>query len=304
MPDVRAYDAGAGRGHDLDRDDIEGIDLVPRSNAAAVVARMRSRGPPSASSTIRREPPKPVSASSRASAAGAAPSEVSASTRAPGCRCGRTRSSARACSETSAVSGSAQPSRAAARLNADGAGTTSISCASTWRASTAPTPCMKGSPEASTQTCRPRWRQNLFDDAVERRRPRPRRAADERCRQRQMPPAAEHDVGAADQPAGDRAQPVDAVLADADDGQPARRCGSVRRQRISKRHEAHPHSRRHHGSAAARRAPGRAPRSRGDAVARRPHRRAGAAAGSGAGRRIRRRGRPRRLARERRRSTS
>ena len=39
-----------------------------------------------------------------------------------------------------------------AALHADGAGTTSISCASIWRASTVPTPCMKGSPEASTQT--------------------------------------------------------------------------------------------------------------------------------------------------------
>ena len=50
----------------------------------------------------------------------------------------------------------------------------------------------------------------------------------ERRGQRQMALAAEHDRRAAHEPAGDRAQPVDAVLADADDGQPARRCGSVR----------------------------------------------------------------------------
>jgi hypothetical protein len=42
-----------------------------------------------------------------------------------------------------------------------------------------------------------------------------------------MPPAAEHDIGAADQPARRRAQTVDALLADSDDGQPARRCGTV-----------------------------------------------------------------------------
>ena len=44
-------------------------------------------------------------------------------------------------------------------------------------------------------------------------------------------------------------------------------------------------------------------RPRGDAVARRPHRRAGRAAGAGAGRRLRRRRRARRIARRRRRST-
>ncbi len=44
-----------------------------------------------------------------------------------------------------------------------------------------------------------------------------------------MAPAAEHDLGRPDQPARRRAQALDAVLADADDGQPARRCGSVAR---------------------------------------------------------------------------
>ena len=132
-------DARARRGLDLDRDGVE-LGDVAEIEAAAVVARTRSRAPPSASSTVSREAPKPVSASSRASAAGPSPSEVSASTRAPGCRCGRMRSSARPCSETSAISGSAQPSRAAARLKADGAGTTSVSSGATWRASTEPTP--------------------------------------------------------------------------------------------------------------------------------------------------------------------
>ena len=38
------------------------------------------------------------------------------------------------------MSGSAQPSRAAARLKDDGAGTTSVSSGETWFASTEPTP--------------------------------------------------------------------------------------------------------------------------------------------------------------------
>ena len=112
----------------------------PRSKPAAVVARTRSRGPPSASSTVKRELPKPTSLSSRARAAGPSPSEVSASTRAPGCRCGRMRSSERACSESWVVSGSAQPSRAAARLKVEGAGTATVSRGSIWRNRTEPTP--------------------------------------------------------------------------------------------------------------------------------------------------------------------
>jgi hypothetical protein len=86
---------------------------------------------------------------------------------------------------------------------------------------------------------------NLGNRAVERRRPWPRRTADQRRCQREMAPAAEHDLGAAHEAAGDRAEPIDAVLADADDGQPARRCGSLRHS-VSKRHETHPHTRRYH----------------------------------------------------------
>jgi hypothetical protein len=39
--------------------------------------------------------------------------------------------------------------------------------------------------------------------------------------------AAEYDFGAGNEPARGRAQAVHAILADADDGQPAARCGSV-----------------------------------------------------------------------------
>ena len=70
----------------------------------------------------------------------APPSDVSARICAPGCRCGRTRSSARPCTESSTVAGSDQARRAAAKLNADGAGITFISCALIFCASTAPTP--------------------------------------------------------------------------------------------------------------------------------------------------------------------
>ncbi len=113
---------------------------APRSNAAASIVRKRSRGPPSASSTVSRERPKPVCANSSANAAGPSPSEVRARMRAPGCKCGRIRSSVRPCTESSTVCGSDQPSRAAARLNADGAGRTIISAGSIFCASTAPTP--------------------------------------------------------------------------------------------------------------------------------------------------------------------
>jgi hypothetical protein len=44
--------------------------------------------------------------------------------------------------------------------------------------------------------------------------------------------AAEYDLGAGNQAAGDRSKAFDSVLADADDGQPARRCGSLIRNRI------------------------------------------------------------------------
>ena len=114
--------------------------IAPRSKSAAVARRIDSRGPPRRSRTIKRDVPKPLAARSFAKAVGASPSEVSARIRAAGCRCGRMRSSARPCSDNSTVCGSDQPSRPAARLKADGAGTTTISRGSMRRASTAPTP--------------------------------------------------------------------------------------------------------------------------------------------------------------------
>ena len=131
--------AGVGGGFDFDGNRIERID---RAEIERVGARRTDAlvDPPSASSTVRREPPKPDCVRSFANAAGPWPSEVKARMRVPGCKCGRTRSSERPCTEMSAVCGSDQPSRAAARLKADGAGITVISLASMRRASAEPTP--------------------------------------------------------------------------------------------------------------------------------------------------------------------
>jgi hypothetical protein len=64
--------------------------------------------------------------------------------------------------------------------------------------------------------------------AIKGARPSARRPANKRRRKRKMTPAAKHDVGPANQPARGRAQAIDAILADTDDGQPARGCGTVR----------------------------------------------------------------------------
>ena len=195
-PAARAMTRAPASGHDLDRHDVERIDRVPRSKSAAVVARMRSRGPPSASSTVRREAPKPVLVEQAARARPApSPSEVSARMRAPGCRCGRTRSSVRPCSESGAVSGSAQPSRAAARLKAEGAGTHD-DLARRRRGARARRRRRSGTdrPRRARTTWRPRCAEHLVDGAVERARPGPRRAADERRREGEMALAAEDDL--------------------------------------------------------------------------------------------------------------
>ena len=145
---------------------------------------MRSRGPPSASSTVRREAPKPLSARSFASAAGPSPSEVSARMRAPGCKCGRTRSSVRPCSDSSTVCGSDQPSRAAARLKGrrrrHDDHLARIDVPRQHRADAVMERIARGEhadrPAAMAH--------DFFGRAVERARPRPRRAANERRRER------------------------------------------------------------------------------------------------------------------------
>ena len=98
-----------------------------RPKQSARDARMRSCGPASDSSTVSSDCPKPISHNNRASCAGACWSEVSARIRAPGCRCGRIRSSGRPQSESRTVCGSGHSRRDAAMLKADGAGTARVS---------------------------------------------------------------------------------------------------------------------------------------------------------------------------------
>jgi len=94
--------------------------------------------------------------------------------------------------------------------------------------------------------------QNLRRCAVERARPRPRSAADKRRGETKLPPPAKYDLRSLDQTARHRAQTVDAIFANADDGQPVRRCGSVARNGLRILHATRPHSRRHHGRPSAR----------------------------------------------------
>ena len=96
---------------------------------------------------------------------------------------------------------------------------------------------------------------------------------DQRCGEREMPLAAEDDLGGFDQATRRGCQALESVLADADDCQPPARRGIVRGDRIRGRHGAtHPHSRRHDGGAASRRTARVARRSRRDGVARWAHR--------------------------------
>ncbi len=147
--------------------------------------------------------------------------------RAPGCRCGRTRSSAAAVhrEQHGLRQRPAEPRRGEAegRRRRHDDHLARIDVARQHRADAVVERIARGEhadlPAAMAQ--------HFVGGAIERARPRPRRAANERRREAKMPPAAEHDFGRADQPARHRAQALDAVLADADDGQPARRCGSV-----------------------------------------------------------------------------
>ena len=100
-------------------------------------------------------------------------------------------------------------------------------------------------------------RQNCGQRALDRRRPSQGLRRDGR-RQRQMPRAADDKRGLRDQPPCGRRKPVEAVLADADDGEPARR--RVTGSDLAERAFAPSHSRRHDGSERARRRDRRARR--------------------------------------------
>ena len=262
---------------------------------------MRSRGPPSASSTVEpRGAEAAVGQQASASAAAPAPSDVSARMRAPGCRCGRIRSSGRPCRRDSAVSCSGQPSRAAARLKGGRRRHDEhLVRVDVARQQSRRRRRRTDRREASTQTARPRMREHVASRAsngLGHGRAAPRISAP---RQREMPLAAEHELGVGDQPARHRRrEPLDAVLADADDGQPAARCGSLRSAADMSDTRAFSSSAAPRGPAA-RRTPRRPCRSRGHAVARRPHRAPGRPARAGAGRRLRRRRGPGGLSRRR-----
>ena len=173
------------------------------------------------------------------------------------------RSSPRPCSETSTVSGSGQPRRAAARLKADGAGTTSISSTGNAGREQRTHAIEKRIARGEHANLPPVLRQHLVHRARERARPGLRLALDERRREREMARAPEYDIGAGDEFAGGRREAVGPILADADDGQPASRWGSFRHDRLSA-HRTHPHPWRHRRGATPRRRACRPTRARGD----------------------------------------
>ena len=110
---------------DFDRHDVERIDVGAGRSGRRGPMRMRSRAPPSASSTVSRRIAEPAFAQ----AARRPPPGRSRprSARAPGARdaaVGASSSTGLPCSEIVSISGSGQPSRAAARLKAEGAGKT------------------------------------------------------------------------------------------------------------------------------------------------------------------------------------
>ena len=145
---------------------------------------------------------------------------------APGWKCGRTRSSARPCSDISdgVRQRPAEPRRGQAerrRRRHDN----HLGRASMRRSDQRTDAVVKGIAGGQHADLAAAMRQHLVGGTVERARPRPRRAANERRRKAEVALAAEHDFGRADQGTGDRGQALDTVLADADDGQPAARCG-------------------------------------------------------------------------------
>ena len=252
---------------------------------------MRSRGPPSASSTVSRDAPKPVSASS-----------------------------ARERGRPVAVGGQRQDARARLQMRAHEIERAAVQ-RDERRLRQRPAEPRRGQAEGRRRRHAPRiscgrdvarqhradavveriaggehadlpaaMRQHLLDGALERARPWPRRAADQRRRERRDGACRRtRSRRRAMSPRAAGLKPVDAVLADADDGQPAARCGSLgasgsasdmRRILILG------------GTAEARQLAERlagARRPCRDAVARRPHRGARRAAGAGAHRRLRRR---------------
>ena len=192
-------------------------------------------------------------------------------------------SSARPCRLTSATSWSDQPSRAAARLKADALGRQSVSRRGNGTQQQVADAVVEGI-AARQHDDRPAamlldFRQGVADRA----RPGERAAADQHLGQAEMALAADHQLGRREKLLRHRRQAFHAILADADDGQPARG-----RAAFGFSH-ARSHPRRHHGSLGAGQASRGRSALRGDPVVRRPHGRAQLAAHRDAHRRLRRR---------------
>ena len=155
---------------------------APRARAAAT---RRSRPPRAGRAIARRRRRRPRSARGCAC---------------PGCSSGRSSSIGRPCSETrlDVLQRPAEPGGG----EAEGGGRRDhrhLAGVDAGARGCAPTPCWNGSPEASTQTGAPAQRQHLGHAGVERARPGPRLAADQRRGEREVPAAAEHDLGLGDQ---------------------------------------------------------------------------------------------------------
>ena len=200
---------------------------APRSKSAAVVVRMRSRGPPSASSTVSREAPKPDCVEKlrqRCRSVAVGGQRENARTRLQ-MRADEIERAAMQREQHGFRQRPAEPRRGQAerRRRRHNDHLLRIDVSRQHRAD-AVVKRIAGGEHADLPAA---IAQHLVGRAVERARPRPRRAANERSGKAEVAPAAEHDLGGADQPARRRAQALDAVLADADDGQPARRCGSL-----------------------------------------------------------------------------
>ena len=97
-----------------------------------------------------------------------------------------------------------------------------VSSAGTWADSMAPTPKQYGSPEASTATGSPRWARIAGIELGDGARPGLELAARQAVGKGEMPLAADHQPGVADERARRWREPFGAVLADADDGEPSR----------------------------------------------------------------------------------
>ena len=141
--------------------------------------------------------------------------------RAPGCKCGMMRSSAWPCSETRAQSCCAQPSRAAARLKAEGAGRQIISSTRHMRHQRRADAVEEGVARGEHHDLAPAPRQDRRESIGERRGP-GERLAGKAARKRKMPLSAHHELGVGDEPLRGGREAVGAVLPDADEREPGR----------------------------------------------------------------------------------